>query len=148
MPTITRWFLKTGILYFILGVLLSIVAEMPTFGVGSLLLPVYWHMLVIGWLTQIIMGVSIWMFPRKDRSKMKRESILSWSAYWLLNTGLVIRFLSEPFLSLIQDSILLSASILISSLLQIAGITSYILEIWPRLQPRKKRKRKRTGSNA
>lgn len=146
MPKISRWFIKTGIIYFLIGILLSIVTELPGIGAGSLLLPVYWHMIVIGWLTQIIMGVSIWMFPRKDRSKKKRESAFSWTSYWLLNSGLLLRFLTEPFLPLFQQSAFLNVALILSSLLQIAGIASYIIEIWPRLQARKNKNS--AGSNA
>lgn len=116
------------------------ISEIPAFLAGSLLLPVYWHMLVLGWITQVIMGVSIWMFPRKHRDKEKRELFLCWSTFWLLNTGLMLRFLSEPFLSLVQDSFAVTTSVLISSILQSAAIIAYIAEIWPRLQPRKVRK--------
>jgi len=146
MPKVTRWFIKAGILYFILGVLLAIVAELPAVNTRALLLPVYWHMLVIGWITQVIMGVSIWMFPRKQRDKKKRESVLCWLAFWLLNSGLVLRFLSEPFIPLVQNSFAITALVLISSVLQVFGILFYVAEIWPRLQSREKRKRQRSRS--
>lgn len=146
MPKITRWFIKAGILYFILGVLLAIVAELPAINTGAFLLPVYWHMLVIGWITQVIMGVSIWMFPRKHRNKKKRETVLSWLAFWLLNSGLVLRFLSEPFIPLDQNSFAVTSLVLISSVLQVLGIVFYVAEIWPRLQSREKRKRQRSRS--
>jgi hypothetical protein len=31
---------------------------------GALLWPTYLHLLVLGWLTQLIFGVAFWMFPR------------------------------------------------------------------------------------
>ena len=144
MPKVTRWFIKAGIFYFIVGVILALISEFPAINAGPLLLPVYWHMLVIGWLTQIIMGVSIWMFPRKQRDKIKRESTLTWLTFWTLNSGLILRFLAEPFLPVVQDSFLMNVVILFSSLLQISAVIFYIIEIWPRLQPRKKRKRSRS----
>jgi len=144
MPKVTRWFIKAGILYFATGVFLALIAELPTISAGHLLLPVYWHMLVIGWITQIIIGVSIWMFPRKHRDKKKRESVLSWVAFWLLNMGLISRFLCEPFMPFMQDIIAIAWLVIISSVMQISGIFAYIFEIWPRLQSRKKRKHSRS----
>lgn len=144
MPKVTRWFIKAGLSYFIIGVILAIISELPAINAGPILLPVYWHMLVIGWLTQIIMGVSIWMFPRIHRDKKKRESTLTWLTFLTLNSGLVLRFLSEPFLPLVKDSILMILAIMLSSLLQISAVIFYIMEIWPRLQPRKKSKRSRS----
>lgn len=108
-----------------------------------MLLPVYWHMLVVGWITQVIMGVSIWMFPRKYRDKKKRESMLTWFTFWMLNTGLVLRFLFEPFLPVVQDGATIAMMVVTSSILQVAAIITYILEIWPRLQSKIQRKQGR-----
>lgn len=142
MPTVSRWFIKAGMIYFATGVILVFLSEIPALNTGPLLLPVYWHMLVMGWITQLIMGVSIWMFPRKHRDRKKRESLLSWLTFWLLNTGLVLRFLSEPFIPLFQNSVVVTVLVLISALLQVFAIITYVAEIWPRLEPRKKRKGK------
>ena len=141
MPKVTRWFIRAGIFYFIAGVTLALIAEIPSVNAGPFLLPVYWHMLVMGWITQVIMGVSIWMFPRKYRDRKKRESLLSWLAFWLLNTGLILRFLAEPFIPLIQNSTSITIIILTSSTLQVSAVIAYILEIWPRLEPKHKRKK-------
>lgn len=141
MPKVTRWFIKAGILYFIAGVVLALLSEVPGVKAAPLLLPVYWHMLVMGWITQVIMGVSIWMFPRKHRDRKKRESLLTWLAFWFLNTGLILRFLAEPFIPVIQQSASITVVILLSSILQVLAIVFYIAEIWPRLMPSVKRKR-------
>ncbi|MCC5942795.1 MAG: hypothetical protein JJU37_14730 [Balneolaceae bacterium] len=140
MPTVTRWFIKAGLIYFLMGVILAFTAELPFINSGALLLPVYWHMLVMGWLTQIIIGVSIWMFPRKWRDKKKRESVLTWLTFWLLNSGLILRFFTEPFLPFFNDTLTVQLIIITSAILQIAAICTYIAEIWPRVHS-KKRKR-------
>lgn len=146
MPNVTRWFIKVGIIYFLLGVSLAIVAELDVINTRALLLPVYWHMIVTGWITQVIMGVSIWMFPRKHRDNKKRESVLSWLAFWLLNSGLVLRFLSEPFLPIVQNHLAVTSLMLTSAVLQVLGVIFYVAEIWPRLQTREKQKHQRSLS--
>ncbi|MDZ7757253.1 hypothetical protein [Rhodohalobacter sp.] len=143
MPNITRWFIKAGMIWFTLGVVLALVAESPGVQGSELLLPVYWHMIVIGWITQIIMGVSIWMFPRKRRDRKKEQSWLAVGAFYLLNGGLIMRFLSEPFLPVFTESSLLSTTVVVSAILQVAAIVLYIGEIWPRVQPKKTRKREK-----
>lgn len=141
MTTISRLFIKSGIVYFLAGIFLAFLAELPFIQTGTLLLPVYWHMLVIGWVTQVIMGVSIWMFPRKKRDQKKKENVLVWAAFWTLNTGLILRFISEPFLPLFRDNAIVTYSIILSSILQLTGVMCYIAEIWPRVQPKKTRKK-------
>ena len=139
MPPITRWFIKAGILWFITGMILAFLAELPLLSAGSLLLPVYWHMLVVGWITQIIMGVSIWMFPRKKRDRLKKQSVRTVVSFVFLNSGLVLRFLCEPFIPMFRGESMITLFVLISSLLQVLGILFYTIEIWPRLQPKSSR---------
>lgn len=141
MPRITRWFIKSGMIYLFLGIVLAFLSELPYIQSGSLLLPVYWHMIVIGWITQIIMGVSIWMFPRKRRDRKKTETFTAIASFWSLNAGLIIRFLSEPFLPFFTENPWMFVTISVSILLQLGGILFYIVEIWPRVQSKKKRKR-------
>lgn len=144
MPRITRWFIKSGILYLFIGIVLAFLSELPFIHSGTNLLPVYWHMIVIGWITQIIMGVSIWMFPRKRRDRKKTETFYSVASFWSLNAGLILRFLSEPFLPFFTENPLMIVVISCSIFLQLGGILFYVAEIWPRVQPKKKRKRRST----
>jgi hypothetical protein len=136
MPAITRYFIKSGMIYFILGIICAFIAELPFVSTGALLLPVYWHMLVIGWISQIIMGVSIWMFPRTKKQRENIESFPAVASFWTLNAGLILRFMAEPFIPLFQG-VMMTSVILISSLLQFAAVVLYLIEIWPRVQSRK-----------
>src|SRR5690625_3349180 len=142
MPRITRLFIKSGMIYFLAGIILALIAELPDVSTGNLLLPVYWHMIVIGWITHVIMGVSIWMFPRKQRGKRKEETFADNAAFWRLNIGLVLRFLTEPFLPFYINESEMVLFFVLSSLLQIAALGFYIAVISPRFRPRRVRKRK------
>ncbi|PKD44442.1 NnrS family protein [Rhodohalobacter barkolensis] len=140
MPTTSRWFIKAGVIYFVLGITLVFLDEIPLMSSKLSLLPIYLHMLVMGWITQLIIGVSVWMFPRKHRDKKRRESILVWATFWTLNIGLILRFLSEPFIPLLKDGKVIQISIVVSALLQWIAVILYTIEIWPRLQNRKKQR--------
>lgn len=48
MPPVTRWTIKSGMTWFAAVVVLALIAELPSVQGSALLLPVYWHMLVIG----------------------------------------------------------------------------------------------------
>lgn len=137
MPPVTRWFIKAGLIYFIAGVMLALVSELNLFARNISLLPVYWHMLVMGWFTQVIMGVSIWMFPRRKRDRKKIQSMPALLSFWLLNAGLILRFTTEPFLPILKNGSMVDAVIMASALLQITAVLLYIMEMWPRLQPKK-----------
>lgn len=136
MPLATRLFIKTGIVYLILGIILALLSGIPSLEIGHLLLPVYWHMIVVGWITQIIIGVSVWMFPRSSRGKRETNSKLIFGSFITLNAGLIVRFISEPFIPILNDYLLILWSISLSATLQLVAITLFIMEIWPRIRGR------------
>lgn len=53
------------------------------------------HLLVVGWLTQLIMGVAIWLFPLPARPPSRRAEVATWAGYGLLNVGLALRVVGE-----------------------------------------------------
>src|SRR5690625_2890489 len=136
MPRITRLFIKSGMIYFLAGILLALIAELPDVSTGALLLPAYWHMIVIGWITQVIMGVSIWMFPRKKRGKRKEETFAANAAFWCLNIGLVLRSFEVTYLAFYSTSSCIPLVSVLSSALLAASIGFCSAVFWPRVRPR------------
>jgi len=79
MPPLTRWFIKTSFIYFASALILGLIlALQPFLSLGALsgLFPVYIHMLVFGWLTQLIFGVVFWMFPKYSSERPRRSEAL------------------------------------------------------------------------
>jgi len=101
MPTLTRWFIKTALVYFVIALLAGLIlASQAMFDLRLLpasFSPVYFHMLMVGWVTQLILGVVYWMFPKFTKEQPRGSETLGWAVYALLNVGLVLRFLIEPF---------------------------------------------------
>lgn len=147
MPGISRLFVKTGIIYFILSMLLGISMELPVLILPAVV-PLFWHMLMVGWITQVIMGVSLWMFPGRPREKGFQAHKKGWITYLTLNSGLLLRIVSEPMLTH-SNSGLWQIVIVLSALLQLSAGLIYLVEMWPRLLSKKeilkrrKQKRKR-----
>lgn len=73
MPTLTRWYVKTSLVYFVgallAGVLLAARAVWPLPELAAGLSPVYFHMFLLGWITQLIMGIVLWMFPKYSKER-------------------------------------------------------------------------------
>lgn len=138
MPQISRLFIKTGLLYFLLALLLRVAIDifqlLPTF----VLLPLFWHALMLGWITQIIMGVSIWMFPGRSRDESFNAQKYPWLTYFGLNIGLLLRIIAEPAVELSGFG-LWPKLLVVSAVLQLAAVICYILEMWPRIQSKKQR---------
>lgn len=136
MPTVTRWFIKTSFvclgLALIAGLLLALQAELGL-GVLSALFPVYIHLLVFGWLTQLVFGVVYWMFPKFSIEKPRRSSVLGWWTYGLLNTGLLLRAIAEPIQS-VQPSTAAGWTLVASALLQFLAGLAFVINSWARVK--------------
>ncbi|GAB4528205.1 MAG: hypothetical protein Kow0063_04200 [Anaerolineae bacterium] len=68
MPPLTRWFIKVSLIYLVAALLLGAALEARTLlglpASVNTLRPVYFHLFMVGWVTQLIFGVAGWMFPK------------------------------------------------------------------------------------
>ena len=64
--------------------------------------PAYFHLFLVGWVTQMIFGVICWMFPIITRAQPQGNERLGWFSYILLNVGLLLRVIGEPLVSTAQ----------------------------------------------
>jgi heme/copper-type cytochrome/quinol oxidase subunit 1 len=93
---------------------------------------VYLHLLVVGWLTQLIFGVAYWMFPRYSAERPRGSERLGWATFALLNLGLLLRGISEPWPSFRGRDLLLISS----ALFQLFAAWAFVINTWPRVRER------------
>jgi cbb3-type cytochrome oxidase subunit 1 len=139
MPVLTRWYIKSSLLFFGVGMLLGVILAIriplrlsDSIGAFS---PVYFHMFMVGWVTQLIFGVVFWMFPKYSREKPRGSESLGWSAFWLLNIGLVLRVIAEPAQAL-NPAPTWGWLLAVSAVLQwLAGMV-FVINTWGRIKER------------
>lgn len=136
MPALTRWFVKSAMLCLIASLALSILmqsdlsAQVPLLRV---LWPTYLHLLVVGWLTQLIFGVAFWMFPKHPSLPPRGSNRLGWICFTLLNLGLAIRLVAEPLLALGQPC---APLLVISAVAQLFAGWAFVANTWSRVRER------------
>jgi len=133
MPTLTRWFLKSALVYFIFALCAGIVLALPGKTLISGLFPVYIHTLTFGWLTQLIFGVALWMFPKYSNAQPRGQEWLGWATFSLLNMGLTLRIIFEPFHSM-TPSTFSSWALVIAALLQWLAGLAFVANTWTRVR--------------
>jgi hypothetical protein len=139
MPLLTRYYLKTGMLYLIAALVVAgVMAAVPIFGLSpalGALRPVFYHLLMVGWATQLIFGVGHWMFPKFSKEQPRGREQLAWATFVLLNAGLLLRVVGEPLVVLRPDA---GASwmLLLSAVMQLVAGWLFILNVWPRIKER------------
>ena len=139
MPRVARWFIKAGLVYLVLALLAGVliqaraVVDLPGWVAG--LRPVHIHLLVVGWVTQLIVGVGYWMFPKFSRERPRGSETGAWITFVLLNTGLILRVIGEP-LNAVRSDLGAGLVLALSALLQLIGGWAFVAAVWPRVKAR------------
>ena len=139
MPKLARWFIKAGMIYFLISFIMAVLLkagglfQLPT--IFMTLQPVYFHLFMVGWVTQMIIGVSYWFFPRYRKGQPRGREQFGLAAFWLLNAGLVLRIIGEP-MSVVDPGVAAGTMLVLSAVLQWLGGASYVVMIWPRVKSR------------
>lgn len=137
MPTLTRWYLKSALIFFLLALLAALLQAgqetivMPAF--VSALGPVYFHLFLVGWVTQLIFGVVFWMFPKYSLERPRGSEVLGWATFWLLNTGLVLRAVGEPFMA-VQPTPSAGWLLVLSAAMQWLAGVFFFANTWGRIK--------------
>ncbi len=137
MPRLTRWYIRSAFVYLAAALLLAAALALPN-DVNlpyflRTMTPAYFHLFLVGWVTQMIFGVIYWMFPIISRSRPRGNVRLGWISYGLLNGGLLLRVVGEPLHSVKPDGgfgWLLAAA----ALLQWLAAVIFVTLSWPRIK--------------
>lgn len=140
MPLISRFFIRTGIFFFVGSFLLQLINEFSWSFSG--ITPVFWHLLIVGWITQIIFGVAHWMFPGRVRTDDFSENYMLWISFIALNSGLILRAFAEP-INYFNEDFLWDILLTISAILQFVSISIFVIEMWPRTRSKKRKATKK-----
>lgn len=137
MPLITRLFIKSSFVYLVAALLTGLLlAAAPRLNLPPIvytLNPVYFHLFLVGWVTELIIGVAYWMFPKFSREQPRGSAALAWSTYLLLNLGLLLRVVAEPIVTL-QSSNFWGGLLVAAALLQWLAALTFVANTWPRIK--------------
>lgn len=139
MPRLTRWYAKASLVYFVLALVISLALALPASlnlppWVGALS-PVYFHLFMVGWISQLIFGVMYWMFPKYSQEQPRGRIDLMWPVFVSLNAGLVLRAVAEPMMA-ISPSATWGGMLVASAALQALAGLGLVVSIWPRVKER------------
>jgi len=139
MPPITRWFIRTSLICFLValiaGVLLAARTPLQLSAFFSTLTPIFVHLFMVGFVAQLIFGMVFWMFPKASKDQPRGSERMAWLTFGCLNAGLFLRVIAEPAQA--------NAShpgwgwlLVISALLQWSAGVFFVLNTWSRVKER------------
>jgi len=134
LTRVPRWFLKLGFIWFLaggaMGGLFLVFKALGLWPVWRVFIAPHGHIMFVGFITHLIMGVSDWMFPRPKQTRYtERRSI---AALVILNAGLVLRVVFEPWLAL-RSGTLPQIMLALSGVAQFVAIAIFVYNMWDRI---------------
>ncbi|MCB0874338.1 MAG: hypothetical protein H6531_10155 [Actinobacteria bacterium] len=134
MPRLSRWCIRAGLAHLVIGMAIGswMLIEQARTGTspGRPWPVLHAHILLVGFLLMLIVGVAFWMFPRVSGARPGREG--GWVAFGLINLGLVLRVIAEP---LATDGAAFWRWMLgVAAVLPALGALAFVIAILPRVR--------------
>ena len=137
MPPLVRRYLKTSFVFLAAGLLLGAWIIVGEFLLGlsppRLFITAHTHLLLVGFMLMIVMGVATWMFPRPARDDRRYRPELAEAVYWLMTVATCVRAIAE-MLGGYSDSTALRVMIALGGLGQAGGVLLFVVNMWTRVR--------------
>ena len=137
MPPLVRRYIKTSFVFLALGLLLGGWITVGEFVLGvyppRLLITAHVHLLLVGFMLMIVMGVATWMFPRPAREDTRYRPGLAEAVYWVMTASTAVRAVAETLASW-SDAGAVRPVIALGGLGQLAGAALFVANMWSRVR--------------
>ncbi len=137
MTPLVRRYIKTSFVFLVLGLALGAYLIVAQFGVGAypprLVVTAHVHLLLVGFMLMIVMGVATWMFPRPSREDTRYRPELAEAVYWVMTLSTALRAATEMLLAYTGRPAL-GWLIAVGGLGQVAGAMLFVANMWVRVR--------------
>lgn len=137
MTPLIRRYIKTSFAFLLAGLLLGAYILVAQFVLDAypsrLLITAHAHLLLVGFMLMMVMGVATWMFPRPARDDPRYRPELAEAVYWVMTVATVIRAGAEISVAL-AGALGLRWLIALGGLGQLAGTALFVLNMWRRVR--------------
>ena len=137
MPPIVRRYIKTSFVFLVAGLLLGGYGLVAEFAVGRypsrLFITAHVHLLLVGFMLMLVMGVATWMFPRPARDDARYRPALAEAVYWITTLGTALRAIAEVAGGVVESPPL-RALIVLGGSAQLVGALLFVVNMWWRVR--------------
>ena len=131
-----RWLIRTAFLYILVGIVLGtgmfLGYRFPSFAPLLALRVVHTHLILVGGVIQLIMGVGLWFFPPRTREPRFPSEQQGMGLYFLFNIGVLLRaFFEVPGRTLPWAFWIAFVGVL----LQAGALCYFAYLVWGRIRP-------------
>jgi cbb3-type cytochrome oxidase subunit 1 len=137
MPPLVRRYVKTSFVFLMAGLLLGGYITIAQFVANAypprLFITAHVHLLLVGFMLMIVMGVATWMFPRPARDDARYRPELAEAVYWVMTIATAVRAVAEVGASF-TPAPAVRAVVALGGLGQIAGAVLFVANMWWRVR--------------
>lgn len=136
--TQVRRFIKTGLAFLALGLMLGVymLVRRELWGIWPhpYMVSAHAHAVLVGFVMFLILGVAVWLFPRAPKGDERYRPERITASYWILAVATLSRFLGE-LLRTWMEGPWLTWLIVLGGVGQATGFLIYFWAMWPRIRP-------------
>ena len=137
MTPLVRRYIKTSFVFLLAGLLLGGWIVAAEFVVGHypprLFITAHVHLLLVGFMLMMIMGVATWMFPRPAKDDTRYRPELAEVVYWVMVVATAVRAAAELSAGL-SPAPALRLAIAAGGLGQLLGTLLFVVNMWRRVR--------------
>ena len=138
MFSTVRYFVKTSIIFLLIGIVTGLYLLIARNYFDSWphpdLVSAHTHLILVGSVMMMIMGVALWFFPRPEKDDKLYKPDLILVTYFIITASTLIRFFSQVISAFVLPNELLKSLLTISSIGQVIGIIIFFISIWGRIR--------------
>ena len=137
MTPLVRRYIKTSFVFLLAGLLLGGWIVVAEFLAGRypprLFITAHVHLLLVGFMLMMVMGVATWMFPRPAKDDTRYRPELAEAVYWMMTLSTAVRAAAELWAGL-SPAPALRLTIAAGGLGQVAGTLLFVVNMWRRVR--------------
>ncbi len=137
MTPLVRRYIKTSFVFLLAGLLLGAWIIVSEFVGGHypprLFITAHVHLLLVGFMLMMVMGVATWMFPRPARDDTAYRPELAEAVYWIMSLATALRAAGE-LLAGFSPSPAQRLLIAAGGLGQVLGALLFVFNMWRRVR--------------
>ncbi|MFA3782477.1 cbb3-type cytochrome c oxidase subunit I [Melioribacteraceae bacterium 4301-Me] len=138
MFTTVRYFIKTSVIFLILGILTGLYMSLAKYVLNTIytqeLVSAHTHIILVGSVMMMIMGVALWFFPRAEKDDKKYNPNLILITYWMMTISTLVRFIFQVIAGFVYIT-WLNYVISLASLFQVIAMILFFYSMWGRIRP-------------
>ena len=137
MPPLIRRYIKTSFAFLVAGLILGGYLTVGQFLLGTypprLVTTAHVHLLLVGFMLMMVMGVATWMFPRPAKDDARYRPELAEAVYWVMTLATALRAIAELIAGWSAAPVL-RVLVALGGLGQLLGAALFVINMWTRVR--------------